>query len=42
MGRYHRTNMVGAPMSTRLAMGSVTDSGASFTPYAGPERVQAP
>jgi len=42
MGRYHRTIMVGAPMSTRLAMGSVTDSGASFTPYAGPERVQAP
>jgi len=33
MGRYHRTIMVGAPMSTRLAMGSVTDSGASFTPY---------
>ena len=37
MGRYHRTIMVGAPMSTRLAMGSVTDSGASFTPYADPE-----
>jgi mannose-6-phosphate isomerase-like protein (cupin superfamily) len=35
MGRYHRTIMVGAPMSTRLAMGSVTDSGASFTPYEG-------
>jgi len=35
MGRYHRTIMVGAPMSTRLAMGSVTNSGASFTPYDG-------
>ena len=35
MGRYHRTIMVGSPMSTRLAMGSVTDSGASFTPAKG-------
>ena len=35
MGDYHRTIMVGSPMSTRLAMGSVTDSGASFTPYTG-------
>jgi mannose-6-phosphate isomerase-like protein (cupin superfamily) len=35
MGRYHRTIMVGAPMSTRLAMGGVTDSGASFTAYKG-------
>ena len=34
MGRYHRTMMVGAPFSTRLAMGSVIDSGASFTPVA--------
>jgi mannose-6-phosphate isomerase-like protein (cupin superfamily) len=34
-GRYHRTIMVGAPMSTRLAMGGVTDSGASFTPVTG-------
>lgn len=33
VGRYHRTIMTGPPMSTRLAMGSVTDSGASFTPY---------
>ena len=35
MGRFHRTIMVGAPFSTRLAMGSVTDSGASFTAYKG-------
>ena len=35
MGRYHRTIMVGSPKSTRLAMGGVTDSGASFMPYTG-------
>lgn len=32
MGRYHRTIMVGSPYSTRLAMGSVTDSGSSLLP----------
>lgn len=35
MGRYHRTIMVGSPKSTRLAMGGVTDSGASFMPVTG-------
>lgn len=34
-GRYHRTIMTGAPMSTRLAMGGITDSGASFTAVKG-------
>lgn len=38
MGRYHRTIMVGAPNSTRLAMGGVTDSGAAFMPYQGNEK----
>jgi mannose-6-phosphate isomerase-like protein (cupin superfamily) len=34
MGRYHKTIMVGSPFSTRLAMGGVTDSGASLWPLA--------
>jgi mannose-6-phosphate isomerase-like protein (cupin superfamily) len=34
MGRYHKTIMVGSPYSTRLAMGGVTDSGASLWPLA--------
>ena len=37
MGRYHRTIMVGAPFSTRLAMGGVTDSGAALMPLTGPK-----
>ena len=38
MGRYHRTIMVGSPKSTRLAMGGVTDSGASFMPDVDAEK----